>query len=374
MAYAPGWAVSVYPVNKGSVYFMTPDLTGVPSGGVQVIYRMAKLLGDLGVPAAVWHGVVPAGHETLEIDAKVVEGTHRTLLPGDVLVMIEVGGPRWSFIPADFPVVILNQGHNFTFQNTGFQTELPGGYPGWPTAVAAISTSRLIQRFLEMATPGDFPVHRIPVVVDPFFRPKPKRQVVALMSRRRAGDLTSVLQLLQRSGKLKGWEVRIIDGMSRRQVSEALSDVAIFLSGADHDGFGLPQAEAIAAGCYLVGFTGGGGQEFMSPEWCSPILSEDVVAFAEATAEAMREFEQDPDGQASRVQEGISYIRQEYSEQAMSDALIEVFGWLRADGSPALIDRETEVRHYSAFRPKKWLSLYAKARSVTARAMRKAVR
>jgi glycosyltransferase involved in cell wall biosynthesis len=47
----------------------------------------------------------------------------------------------------------------------------------------------------------------------------------------------------------------------------------VFLSLSDRDGFGLPPAEAMACGCYVVGYSGGGGREFFDPSYCDPVES-----------------------------------------------------------------------------------------------------
>ncbi len=330
---------------------MTPDLP-TASGGVQVIYRMAHSLRAMGIPARVWHGTAGHQYPGLGISADVVYDRRRTLHPGDVLVVTEVGGPKWSFIAGDAPVVVLNQGHDYTFQHTSFTQDLPDPYPGWPTARAAIATSRLIEDFLQYATPDAFPVHRVPAVVDAeLFAPRVKERVLALMPRRRTADLTGVVQLLRRRGLLHGWELVLIDGMSLADVAGQLGRAAVFLHGGEYEGFGLPGAEALAAGCYLVGFTGAGGREFMSPQWCSPIYDENVLECAQAVEAAMVAFDHNPSALSDRVRLGREHVLSQYSPQVMALALREAFTALMAPGSPAVLSASTEVPHYSAFSP-----------------------
>ena len=57
----------------------------------------------------------------------------------------------------------------------------------------------------------------------------------------------------------------------------------------------------MAAGCYVVGYTGDGGREFMNPSWCSPIGDEDIVSFAEEAAAWSRDvWDDDARGGARR--------------------------------------------------------------------------
>jgi glycosyltransferase involved in cell wall biosynthesis len=53
--------------------------------------------------------------------------------------------------------------------------------------------------------------------------------------------------------------------MSRPQVAQTLAESQVFVSLSKDEGLGLPPLEAMAAGCLVAGFTGGGGQEFATP-------------------------------------------------------------------------------------------------------------
>ena len=81
------------------------------------------------------------------------------------------------------------------------------------------------------------------------------------MPRRRREDLLAGVQLMRRSGQLDGWTFELIDGVDARGVADVLGRSAIFLFGAEREGVGLPGAEALAAGAFVVGFTGHGAKE-----------------------------------------------------------------------------------------------------------------
>lgn len=62
-----------------------------------------------------------------------------------------------------------------------------------------------------------------------------------------------------------------IDKVNEVKVAEILSKSAIFISTSLYEGFGLPPLEAMACGCAVVGFHGGGGLEYASNDngfWC----------------------------------------------------------------------------------------------------------
>jgi hypothetical protein len=56
-----------------------------------------------------------------------------------------------------------------------------------------------------------------------------------------------------------------IKGMTRVQAAQAMATAELFLALGEREGLGLPPLEALATGALVVGFTGGGGQEYATP-------------------------------------------------------------------------------------------------------------
>ena len=108
---------------------MAPDLP-TPSGGIKVIYRYVEHLCALGHDARVWHGTPGFAYESWGSTAPVDTGTQLEFAAGDVLVMPETGGSKWSFLSQGQPVVMLCQGMDFVFAGSDFLTDEPGAYPG----------------------------------------------------------------------------------------------------------------------------------------------------------------------------------------------------------------------------------------------------
>lgn len=346
------------------IWFMTPDL-GEASGGLQMIYAMVTALERSGIPACVWHGTeAPAygfasntpTHQALSVD----------LDPGDVLVMPETGGVKWQSLVPGIPVVKLVQGFSFVFDDLTADSDVAPGYPGWPNVGAAIVISEYIERVVRMMSGPGVEVFRVPPMVDDsLFAPRPKKRTIAYMPRRRQDDLVAAIQLLKRSGSLPaGWSITPIDGLAQGDVARVLGESAIFLSGAYRDGFGLPGAEAMAAGCYVVGYTGDGGREYLTDEVASVIHDNDVLGMAEEVAAAARLFDAGDSGLRSRIEAGGSRIRDRYSRQAMTRALVATFTHLTDTGSPHVIATRAHVDHYQAHAPKSglWWSAYRGAR------------
>ncbi len=331
---------------------MAPDLPTL-SGGLKVIYHLAERLSALGLPACVWHGdqATDCG-DLLRPPLRV--GRTQDLEPGDLLVMPEVGGGKWSTLNPGCPAVMLVQGIDFVFADATFTERVGGRYPGWPQAAAAIGTSEAIVEFLECAVDPGLPIHHVPLSIDlERFTPGTKERWVAFMPRRRRVDLLSSVQILHRRGRFAdGWRPVPIDGLSEAEVALVMGRSAVFLSGAEREGFGLPGAEAMAAGCLVIGYTGHGAREYLTSEVAVPIAESDTVALADAVERAMIEF----DTERAAFDEVTSRARQRivgsYAQARQDDALREVFGALAASDSPCVVGDRRVAHHFQAHAPR----------------------
>ena len=172
------------------------------------------------------------------------------------------------------------------------------------------------------------------------------------MPRRRREDLLGAVQLVRRSGRLDGWEIVLIDAMTQAQVAEELGRAAIFLFGAEREGLGLPGAEAMAAGCYVVGFTGDGAKEYLTPDCAGVVLDSDVVGMADLTLEAMHAFDHDRPALQARIDLGRDRVLERHSGPRVRAALAAAFDQITAEGSPARIRGSVTLQHYQTHAPR----------------------
>ena len=84
------------------------------------------------------------------------------------------------------------------------------------------------------------------------------------MPRKNPNDVNSVLMGIYRSKLpiVEGWQGEPLDRLSHVQVADKLNGAKLFLSFGHPEGFGLPIAEAMAAGCWVVGYSGMGEESF----------------------------------------------------------------------------------------------------------------
>ena len=67
------------------------------------------------------------------------------------------------------------------------------------------------------------------------------------------------------------WTGQALVNLPHQQIAKHLSLSRIFLSFGFPEGFGLPVAEAMASGCWVIGYTGLGGNELFSFNGSTPV-------------------------------------------------------------------------------------------------------
>ena len=141
----------------------------------------------------------------------------------------------------------------------------------------------------------------------------------------------------------------LIDGMTQQQVADELGRAAIFLFGAEREGVGLPGAEAMASGCFVVGFTGDGAKEYMLPDHSSVIADSDVVDMCDRTLEAMYWFDHGPrpvrPTDRPRPHVGPRTARSRTGARATARQSSPA---ITAPGSPSLMPAAVTLPHYQA--------------------------
>jgi glycosyltransferase involved in cell wall biosynthesis len=305
------------------VYYLCPD-SDRPTGGIRAIYRHVDVLNAAGIDAAVVHDRDGFCCTWFAHQTRVTSARRAVLSPQDILVVPEWYGRGLARLPDGPRVVIFNQNAYMTF--AGLDDAAPAGAPyrGVPGLEAVVVVSGDNADYLRFAFP-DLRVSIVRNAIDPsLFHPggrQPGRRL-AVMPRKRRDDLRQVLRLLTARGSLDGWDVVTIDNRAESETASLLRSCAIFLSFSEYEGFGLPPAEAMACGCYVVGFSGLGGREYFLPDFSSPVAENDLVAFARAAESALGSG---PDELARLGRMASDYVLARYSPQAQQDDLLAFF-------------------------------------------------
>jgi len=109
-----------------------------------------------------------------------------------------------------------------------------------------------------------------PCVDTALFKPRRKDPSIAYMPRRNEIGIDEILALAKPS-EFRRVPIR---GVPHNEVVTPLSQASIFVAASYSEGFGLPSLEAMASGCLVVGFAGGGGLDFMKDGF-NCLLAED---------------------------------------------------------------------------------------------------
>ncbi len=307
----------------GRLYFLCPD-HAAPSGGVRMIYRCVDALAAEQVPATVLHHRAGFRCRWFANDTPVTGADRATLTPRDVLVVPEIYGPSLRGLPEGPKVVVFNQNAYLTFQH------VPGGrspYHQVPGLRGLLAVSQDNAAYLRFAFP-ELPVTVIPPVVDPavfFPAAEPPGRRVAYMPRKRPEDAEQLFAMLRARGALDGWEPVPIHARSEAETAALLRSCPIFVSLSRREGFGLPPAEAMLSGCYVVGYTGLAGREFMLPEFSRPVPEDDVLALAVALADVMERYAKDPGPVRADGLRAAEHVRRTYAPDRQRRELLRYF-------------------------------------------------
>lgn len=307
----PQLRVSAAPEGPPTVYYLCPDYAE-PSGGIRVIYRHVDLLAEAGIAAAVLHHRPGFAAGWFEHSTRVLAAPQVRLSAADLLVVPEIYGPFLERLPREPTLIGFNQNAYLTFQHLR-----DGRLPAYDVFAAALTVSADSAEYLRFAFPG-LEVAVVGNAIDPGrFRPaaEPPPRRLALMPGKRPEEAEELLRLL--GGRLDGWEVVRIEGASEEQVAAELRASPIFVALGRREGFGLPAAEAMACGCFVVGFPGFGGRDLFPGDCSRPVEDGDVVTLAREVAVSIDRYEREPEAlraagarAAERIAERCSPWRQ----------------------------------------------------------------
>ena len=313
-----------------TVYYLCPDHAS-PSGGVRAIYRHVDLLNAAGIDAAVLHHRRGFSCRWFEHSTRVVAAPAVELSPRDVLVVPEIYGPYFERLPKGPRLVAFNQNAYLTFARLA-----PGQELSYRRFEAAMTVSRDSAEYLRFAFPG-LEVSVVPNSIDcDLFRPcgglPPRR--LATMPRKRAEEADQILRLL--GSRLDGWEVVEIEGRPEAEVATRLRESPIFLALGRQEGFGLPAAEAMASGCFVVGFPGFGGRELFDPQSSGPVEDGDVLGAAVRIANAIELYESRPSELREAGMRARRRIVEAWAPEEQRRALLDFFGGLLGTGGASI--------------------------------------
>lgn len=306
-------------------------------GGVKQLYRHCEHLTDLGFNAAVvtqaenfrpnWFSSTAQTISLHQFFASGVSSPSNTII---VLPETYIGVDLRSFYGFDLSSyyrVIFNQNAYYTFGSLNQSTpSLLSQFYDSSQVLQVLSVSQDTEEFLLTHLGIDDNLHsRIINAVEPIFSSsKIKKNVISWMPRKNPDHTQSVLLGLQRSASTlpSGWQLQPLHDLTHQQVAESLNSSSIFLSFGHPEGFGLPVAEAMASGNWVVGYTGGGGKELFGFGACSEITFGDWSGFSTAIKNCLQFCTLNPRAFSRRVQQQSNAIKSLYSHQHEKESIM----------------------------------------------------
>ena len=253
-----------------------------------------RLLRSVGRSAWLWIPGPPDPPAWFDQTVPVLVSPTLELEEDDLLVLPEV-----PVVPGVDPApgartVILNQNHFYTYAAGSPSAWV--AYPGWSRVPAVWTVSRESRDVLRALHP-DLDVALIPnPVATDLFTPRPSATPsVAWFSRKRPREATVLHRLLSNDERMRGVVLHDITDEPWPSVAEILGQATVFVALGHTEGFGLPLAEALAAGCLVAGYDGGGGHELFGapgawrvPEQRPLLLAELVADLVTRRADLLR--------------------------------------------------------------------------------------
>jgi glycosyltransferase involved in cell wall biosynthesis len=254
------------------------------SGGVYVMSEHVRLLRSVGRDAYLWLPGPDAAPAWFDAAVPTLIGPTLELGADDLLVLPEV-----PVVPGVDPApgaraVIFNQNHFYTYA-AGPASDWKS-YPDWRRAPAMWTVSEESREVLGALHPDlDVVVIPNPVAAD-LFQPRPSSPPsIAWFSRKRPREAALLHRLLLKDVRLDGVALHDITDEPWPEVAQILGAATVMVALGHTEGFGLPLAEALAAGCLIAGYDGGGGRELFDAPGAWPVPEQRPLLLAEQVAD-----------------------------------------------------------------------------------------
>ncbi|MGR3504374.1 MAG: glycosyltransferase family 4 protein [Paracoccaceae bacterium] len=340
---------------KKNYYFLCPD-SPQPSGGIAVIYDIVATLVKKGVSAAVLHGASSGSYQNndvavpsffnrqydiarmrfegrralfltpLRLAAQALKSgplKYVDILEGDCIVVPEI---MCVAAMAAFPkqrIVVLVQ-NQLAFREIYFES-LKHGFDIRNRVDCFIGVSQsCLDEFELLGLDSTLFLH-VSMKPEEFPFKKNKKKIISFMPRKRLTEARLIVDALQSRGSLKDFQFLPLDNMPRYKISEVLQRSVIFISLQRNESIGFPAAEAMAAGCIVVGYTGLGGREYFTTKTGIPVTEDDTLALVKAVEDIVAEYNEAPERLDNLRHCASVYINARYSSAQFEDSVLRVW-------------------------------------------------
>ncbi len=306
-----------------------PDIDK-PIGGVKQLYRHVEHLRFLGWDAAIVTQSANFRPAWFVSDAPTISlqdfyNNGEIDANSTVLLLPEtyLGVNLNSFYGLDLSSlsrVIFNQNAYYSYGNYSVDSSsVLQQFYDVPSVLQILSVSEDTHSFLSVnLNIDDSRLSRIINSIEPIFNTNsPKTNHLSWMPRKNAEHVQAILHGLRRSACVhsNGWTGSPLENISHIEVAKRLNVSRLFLAFGHPEGFGLPIAEAMASGCWVVGYSGGGGKELFRFGASTLINFGDWPGFITSIHDVMTRFSLHPRDTKARLHRQSLAVRTLYSLQ-----------------------------------------------------------
>ena len=337
------------------IYFVCPNTTHI-TGGVKQIYKQVEILNRNGISAYVllekkkqsniWLTSynIPIkyspylfkrlryffGDKKLNIKRKLklyyLQRKSEKIDDSVILVFPEIYGIYIKDVFPDTPKVIFNQGCYMTFSGFSINKDYPVTPYNDKKTLGTIVASEDAFSYLSYTFKGSN-IYRMILGIDNtiFNYSAEKRKQICFMPRKMEEDIIQVIHILKQRGKVQNWDFVSIDNKTEKEVSEIMKKSIFFLSFNRNEGFGLPAAEAMACGCYVIGYHGQGGKEYFKPEFSTIIEAGNIIEYVKEIEEKIALYEKDPFPFLEKGKRASQFILSNYSVEKEEESILKIW-------------------------------------------------
>jgi len=232
-----------------------------PVGGIKVMYQHCMMLKEMGYDAyPLVMGKYIGNFFGYDLEVKYIKDIGYNLTKEDVIVTPELF-PYLGLKFKECTRVLFNQSQSWRYYQSRLKSNDLGknylelGYDH------VINCSELLCRMLKTEMNIDSIAITNGIDQSRFF-PVPEKRVegrILALSRKNPEHIKEIMQATESLG----FDFRVVDGLTESELIDEYQKADIFLVTGYPEGLGLPPLEAMNCGCVVVGFTGGGGGEYM---------------------------------------------------------------------------------------------------------------
>ena len=304
-----------------------PDIDR-PIGGVKQLYRHVEHLDALGWDAAILcekSGFRPNWFTSTANCISLTESNAKNeLVPSECILLLPETYIGMNFSQfngidlSEFSRVVFNQNAYYSYgQSANIDDKIFYDFYESSSVLQVLSVSEDTHRFLHhnMMIP-DNRLSRIINAIESSFKPTlSKKNILHWMPRKNSDHVNAILHGLKRARfpSSQGWIAEPLIQLNHNEVSDRLNQSRIFLAFGHPEGFGLPIAEAMAADCWVIGYSGGGGDELFRYGASESVNFGDWRNFLLAIEKAFINFADQPRETLLRLQRQSLVIKSLYS-------------------------------------------------------------